>query len=63
MRIAIVNKDTGLVENVVEMGLTPDGPTNKEDTIPKEGYLWIESEVAGRGMFYANGKFQDKSNV
>lgn len=54
MRVCIVNIATGLVENAAELGTNL--PKNCfQPTTPPDGYLWIPSDVAGKGWSYANG--------
>lgn len=58
MRTCVINSSTGIVENVIELGLPQpkaDIDRFKEDTEPPEGYLWVQSDVAGRGWRYVDG--------
>jgi hypothetical protein len=58
-RTCIINLSTGLVENIVEMGMQPPAANVVEHIEAPQGYLYVASDTARIAATYANGVFTD----
>lgn len=56
-RTAIINSETGMVENVIEIGVFQGNERIQESTEPPEGCYFVASETASPGDTYDGKQF------